>query len=108
MNLNNLTNDIEKWAIDRSLDTADPNKQMLKLMEEVGELAEGLAKGDEWAITDSIGDIYVVLTILSMQLGVSVESCIEESYNEIKDRKGKMINGVFVKEEDLKRQESGY
>lgn len=99
--MNELTEKIKRWAKDRNLDTADPHKQMLKLMEEVGELAEGMAKGDEWKTADSIGDVHVVLTILSMQLGLSVESCVADAYNEIKDRKGKMVNGVFVKEEDL-------
>jgi hypothetical protein len=37
-----------------------------------------------------------------MQLGLDVEKCIASAYDEIKDRKGRMINGVFVKEEDLK------
>lgn len=99
--INDLTVEIRKWAIARKLETADPNKQMLKLMEEVGELAQGMAKDNGKLVVDSIGDIYVVLTILSMQLGITIEDCVEIAYNEIKDRKGKMINGIFVKEEDL-------
>ena len=102
MNLNTITNEIKQWAIDRGLEMADPNKQMLKLMEEMGELAEGLAKGKESEVQDAIGDMYVVLTILSMQLNYDIEGCILLAYNEIKDRKGKMVNGVFVKESDLK------
>src|SRR5690625_1520390 len=97
-----LTDKIENWARERNLHTASPDKQMLKLFEEVAELAEGMAKGDDDLITDAIGDVYVVLTILSMQLGLSVEKCIKYSYDEIKDRKGKMINGVYVKKKDLK------
>ena len=97
-----LTSAIEKWAIDRKLDTADPHKQMLKLGEEFGELCSAMARGDERKTIDAIGDMYVVLTILSMQLGLSIEACVEAAYDEIKDRKGKMVNGVFVKEADLK------
>lgn len=89
------------WIRDRNLDTADPKGQMLKLVEETGELAEGLAKNRPDQVKDSIGDIYVVLTALSMQLGYSIEDCIEEAYEEIKDRKGRMVNGIFVKESDL-------
>lgn len=96
-----LTEKIKKWFIDRNLDAADPKSQMLKLMEETGELAEGIAKNRPDQIKDSIGDIYVVLTGLSIQLGYSIEECIEAAYEEIKDRKGKMIDGVFVKESDL-------
>lgn len=96
-----VTDKIEQWAIDRGLHTADPSKQMLKLMEEVGELAEGLAKDNPDAVQDAIGDAYVVLTILSMQLGMDIRQCVKMAYNEIKDRTGRMVNGVFVKESDL-------
>ncbi|GGP07320.1 MazG-like family protein [Oceanobacillus neutriphilus] len=102
MNLDDLTGLIKVWAIDRNLDTADPFKQMAKLAEEHGELAASLAKGRKKAkVKDAVGDMYVVLTILCMQLGIDIEDCIEAAYEEIADRKGKMINGVFVKESDL-------
>jgi NTP pyrophosphatase (non-canonical NTP hydrolase) len=74
---------------------------MLKLIEEVGELASGIAKDNRDVQVDSIGDIFVVLTILSQQLNLDIEKCVESAYNEIKERKGKTINGVFVKESDL-------
>ena len=102
----NTTELIKKWAIDRGLDKADPKAQMVKLLEELGELANGINKERQEQIIASIGDVYVVL-ILSMQLGLDVETCIYMAYQEIKDRKGKMINGVFVKEEDL-RDVKGY
>lgn len=98
----NLTTDLIKmWAKNKGLDQAQPEKQMLKLVEEVGELAQGLAKDNIEQVIDSIGDVYVVLTILSMQLNLDIRDCIDQAYNEIKGRKGRMINGVFVKEEDL-------
>ncbi|RXK19066.1 MazG-like family protein [Macrococcus sp. DPC7161] len=167
-----LTELIEAWAIDRDLHTADYKKQLIKLGEETGELYAGVAKNNQDLIIDSIGDAYVVLTILCLQkeftfkpvvlkaqdsfyknvqndkldpadaaidllsatgrlatvleksttvnihlmhiewfLGALFEvaksydfdltACTEMAYEEIKDRKGKMINGVFVKEEDL-------
>ena len=95
------TRRIEEWARERGLDAADPNKQMLKLAEEFGELAEGMAKGRPDQVKDSIGDMYVVLTILSLQLGLDIEDCIMHSYGEIKDRKGQLVNGVYIKEADL-------
>mgnify|MGYP001314948638 FL=1 len=101
MNLNELTNKIRFWATERGLDEAQPEKQMLKLVEEIGELAEGLAKGNLDEVIDSIGDSYVVLTILAMQLDLNIEDCVKVAYEEIADRKGKMVNGVFVKEADL-------
>lgn len=101
MNLIYLTAQIERWAEERNLDTADPTKQMLKLIEEVGELAQGLVKNKHAQVVDSIGDIYVVLTILSMQLDIDLEYCVNVAYKEIEDRKGKMVNGTFIKESDL-------
>nr|WP_144399762.1 MazG-like family protein [Bacillus sp. OxB-1] len=80
---------------------ATPNNQMLKLMEEIGEIAAALARGNIDEAKDGIGDAHVVLTILSMQLGTSIEECAGIAYEEIKDRTGKMVNGVFVKAEDL-------
>lgn len=97
-----LTARIEEWARERGLDVADPAKQILKLGEEFGELCQGMAKNKPEQVEDSIGDMYVVMTILSLQLGLDIDDCVMKAYSEIKDRKGKMINGVFVKESDLK------
>ena len=99
-----LTARIEEWATARNLHTADPEKQMLKLGEEFGELCQGMAKNKPDQIEDSIGDMYVVMTILSMQLGLDIGHCISGAYAEIKDRKGEMVNGVFVKEADLEEE----
>ena len=91
---------IQNWAWDRNLiDGSTPNAQMLKLMEEVGELAGGVCKDKTDVIKDSIGDAFVVLTIIAAQMGWSIEECVQAAYAEIKDRKGKMVDGIFVKEE---------
>ena len=101
LDLTQLTNRIKGWAVDRNLHTADHVKQALKLGEEFGELCQGIVKGNEEQIKDSLGDMYVVMTILSMQLGLEIEECVYHAYDEIKDRKGKMVDGIFVKESDL-------
>ncbi len=95
----NLFNLIRHWAADRNLILGSTtHAQMLKMTEEVGELASAIAKGKTSEAEDAIGDCVVVLTILAAQLGMNIEDCIEQAYNEIKDRKGKMIDGVFVRE----------
>lgn len=96
----NTTDKIKLWAKQRGLSTSDPNRQMLKLIEEVGELGAAMARNNRDAECDAIGDIYVVLTILSMQLGYDIEACIKQSYDIIEKRTGKLINGVFVKDEE--------
>lgn len=100
-NIENLKTLIQNWATNRNLHTADSAKQALKLGEEYGELCEGLAKGKTDLIKDALGDMFVVMVILAMQEDLDVTECIEMAYNEIKDRKGKMIDGVFVKEADI-------
>ena len=94
--------DIRTWANDRNIiNGATMQTQFVKLIEEIGELAQGIAKGRPEAIKDGIGDSVVVLTILAAQHGVTIEDCIEIAWNEIKDRKGRMVNGTFLKESDL-------
>ena len=89
---------IRDWAEQRGLYNAgDPKTQTLKLMEEAGEICRAVLKKDEPEIIDGIGDCVVVLTNLAHLCDTSIEECIEIAYNEIKDRKGKMDNGTFKK-----------
>ncbi len=97
-----LTARINQWAIERDLHNADPAKQILKLGEEYGELCEFVTKDRKLPVAkDAIGDMYIVLTILCLQLDLDIEDCIEMAYEEIRDRKGKLIDGAFVKSDDL-------
>lgn len=165
MELNELIENVQQWSIDRGLDKANSKKQLLKLYEEFGELASGIAKNKPDVIMDSIGDCVVVLIILAQQQGIQdldidkhdlrlesifdaiqtinsltvrichnykydeddiqklieglilnfryasqvyefvFEDCLEMAWNAIKDRKGKLVDGVWVKEEDLPASE---
>ncbi len=90
---------IRSWATDRGLYVSgDPITQYVKLQEEAGELAQALLKDDQPEVIDAIGDMVVVLTNLAHQRGVTIEKCINDAYKVISKRKGKMINGTFVKE----------
>lgn len=102
-NMELLVHRVEQWAKERGLDNPDnSDKQLLKLFEEAGELAQAHVKQHDDDGQDAIGDILVVLTIYCQQKGWSIAECFQLAYNEIKNRKGKMINGSFVKEGDLK------
>ncbi len=91
---------IREWAEQRGLyKNGDVKTQLIKLQEEVGELAAATLEGDKDEIIDAIGDITVVLTNLAHMNNVNIETCIAEAYNEISGRTGKMINGTFVKDE---------
>ncbi len=90
---------IRDWAETRGLyNNGDPKTQTLKLMEEAGEICRAVLKKDEPEIIDGIGDCVVVLTNLAHLCDTSIEECIDAAYNEIKNRKGKMANGTYVKD----------
>ena len=161
---------VKQWAVDRNLiEGSKPEAQCIKLIEEYGELARGIAKKDEALIKDSIGDTLVVCIILAAQLGSdsfsidklvfersevnnvnireklvmsgatelgaisyfinvtnrdidrcigniyalcdtlaeiaylykwSLVDCLIAAYNEIKDRTGRCVDGIFIKEGD--------
>jgi len=96
----NIFECIRMWADERGLyDKGDPKTQYIKLMEETGEIGRAILKDDTAEIIDGIGDAVVVLTNLAELCGVPIEECIQEAYNVISKRKGKMINGTFVKYE---------
>ena len=89
---------IRDWADERGLyDKGDTKTQFCKLMEEAGELGRAILKDNQPEFVDAIGDMVVVLTNMAMLGGTSIETCIDAAYDEIKNRKGKMVNGTFVK-----------
>jgi len=90
---------IRAWANERGLyKGGDTKTQSLKLVEEVGEICRAVLKDNHRDVVDGIGDAVVVLTNLAELQGTSIEHCIAEAYNEIKDRTGKMDNGTFKKD----------
>ena len=92
---------IRQWANDRGIyDKGDTKTQLIKLQEEMGELAKATLEKDQAEVIDAIGDMVVVLTNLAHLNNVHIETCIAEAYNVIAKRKGKMINGTFVKDEN--------
>lgn len=107
-----LIGKVVQWAEDRNLvEGSTPARQIYKTMEEATELAvaigaytqeagydEGELTGAALDIQDAIGDVTVTLIIIAEQIGVSFEECLAVAYHQIKDRKGRMQNGIFIKE----------
>jgi NTP pyrophosphatase (non-canonical NTP hydrolase) len=90
---------IRQWARERKLyEKGDSKTQYVKLQEEAGELAKALLNNNRAEIDDAIGDVVVVLTNLAHLEGLTIEDCIRNAYNVISKRKGKMVNGTFIKE----------
>lgn len=99
--MNELITNVVQWANDRNLiKGSDPKSQLLKTMSELGELADGINKNRMGEIMDGIGDTVVTLIIVAAQYNLTLEECLEVAFNEIKDRRGRMIDGVFLKESD--------
>ena len=102
--MNELINKVKEWHYARNLIEGSTDlDQFGKLQEEVLELHEALICNsylDNYTpeITDAIGDIMVVLINIAERNGLTLEQCLEHAYNDIKDRPGKMVDGVFVKD----------
>lgn len=95
-----LVNKVINWHQDRNLiDGSSDKDQTLKLLQELGELSDSICKGGD--IKDDIGDMLVVMLNITTRNKVSLSQCLAKAWEDIKDRKGKMIDGIFVKEEDL-------
>lgn len=98
--MNELIDKCSQWSIDRQIiQNGNRETQCLKLVSEIGELADNIAKGRD--VYDDIGDCLVVLNNLALMHDTTLEQCLAYAYNDIKDRKGYMNEkGVFIKEGD--------
>lgn len=102
MSFDKLEDLVADWHEERNLiEGSTDQAQFIKLIEEVGELANSIAKNRSWQIVDDIGDILVVLINIAERNNLYLSTCLDHAYDQIKDRKGKLIGGNFVKEEDL-------
>lgn len=90
---------VVQWHHDRNLiDGSTDKDQVLKLMQELGELSDSVCKGKD--IKDDIGDMLVVIINITTRNRVSLSECLARAWEDIKDRKGRMVDGIFVKEGD--------
>jgi len=89
---------IEQWHEDRNLIEGSTDKdQVLKLVQELGELSDSVCK--EKDMKDDLGDMLVVMINIMKRNNITIEECLQKAYDDIKDRKGRMVDGIFVKEE---------
>jgi len=108
MTFEQLEHLIVAWAEERNiLDQSDPFAQLAVTLEECSELLKALNEVEHAEdienlsdVSDAYGDILVTLIIgAAMSFpSMSIVEHLEGAYHTIKDRKGKMVNGKFVKE----------
>lgn len=99
MNFDELEQKVIQWGEARNLyQGSNPLQQFRKLLEEQGELLEAIATDNYPEVEDAIGDMMVVLTSIARFYSMSLRICYQQAYDQIKDRRGKMVNGLFVKD----------
>jgi len=97
-NMDVLQERVILWADKRGIyKLSSPEAQYTKLLEEVSELLMAIKTNNKAGIIDGIGDSIVVLTNLAEFYNLSLNQCFEAAWIEIADRKGKMVNGFYVK-----------
>lgn len=99
MNTDDLIKSVREWGRNKGL--RDPVMQSCKVTEEIGEINHEITRdrfhSDE--IKDALGDSLVTLIILADILGYDLIDCLESAYDVIKNRRGKTINGSFIREQ---------
>lgn len=95
-----LTEKVWEWFDEKDLH--DPVMQMVKVQEEIGELAHEIARGryESFEVVDSLGDALVTIIGMCHHLNIPPEDALSLAYAQIKDRRGKVVNNSFIKEED--------
>ena len=115
LNFEEFTKKVIDWAddkhllIERNADAGEfvkqvnvkRSRQLLKFHEECGELTEDYLKDNGEHIVDSFGDVLVTLVIFAKQMDIPLSKCWNKAWSHIKNRKGKTVNGTFVKEGDM-------
>ena len=99
--MNVLVGLVEAWAIDKGLHKSDPSKQLLKVFEEVGEMTQAFTRNQFEELQLELGDVLVTVIIFAMQNHLDIDDCLQKAYDKISKRNGEMVDGIFVKSEDL-------
>ena len=104
-----LIKDVLQWSVDKGIcEKANLRTQWEKMSEEVEEVKEAIEihavnmsykSAEELSL--EIGDVMVTSIILAQLHGIQPQDCLQMAYDKISKRTGKMINGTFVKSEDL-------
>jgi NTP pyrophosphatase (non-canonical NTP hydrolase) len=92
--------EIIRWGEKRQIiPNSTTRAQLLKMISEIGELADAETKGDMVEIKDALGDVVICMIMYCALYDIDLLKCINIAYDQIKDRRGTLLpNGVFVKD----------
>ena len=94
-----LIENVKQWGDDKGLiKPENAPKQFMKIVEELGEIARADIKSNEAEVEDGIGDVFVTVILYALMKGKDPKECLNIAWNEIRDRKGKLVDGSFIKE----------
>ena len=115
--MNELIQKVIEWANDRNIiQGSSAIKQLDKTSEEFNELQRAIAaipyKQEYYLdlgygpyaddvyedVDDAFGDILVTLIIAAAILHRDLPTCLEKAYDTIKHRKGRLVDGKFLKD----------
>lgn len=99
--MNRLIIAVQLWAEEKGLHLANPIAQLAKIMEELGEVAQAYTRNQREELKVELGDLLVTIIIFAQQNNINLEEALRKAYNKINGRNGKMVDGLFIKEEDL-------
>lgn len=99
--MNRIIISVQLWAEEKGLLDADPKAQLLKILEELGEVTQAYTRNLREELEMELGDLLITIIIFAQQNGIDLEEALKVAYEKINGRKGEMVNGLFIKEEDL-------
>ncbi len=95
---------LKQGYIDSEFSTENNEFICIRLSQILGDLSSALIYKENTYLNKFYETFYKIsyfLNKIALNENTNLENCITAAWEQIKDRKGKMINGVFVKEEDL-------
>lgn len=99
LRLLNVVENIQQWGYNKGIiQAANPMAQWTKTQEEVNELKDAIEKNDRDAIVDAIGDVIVTVVLQAKIQNIDLTETLESVYDIVSKRKGKLVNGTFIKE----------
>jgi NTP pyrophosphatase (non-canonical NTP hydrolase) len=91
---------IANWAEEKGLLNPEfAPKQFMKIQEELGELASAIIKEDIDKEIDGFADVLITIIVLAWQRNINLKHALNMGWDEIKDRKGVVLKGSFIKNE---------